>query len=430
VQVRVEGKTQTLFDGEVLTDGHVIERPSSMGPHPCDGTSAEPPLPAGPTATSALDDASRVGGFDWDAEWFEFAGFGGDFFITRVGADANTGSQFWGFFNNGLPPDVGGCQFRSRTGDDLVWAFDAFSKTRVLKLVGGDAATVGVPHPVTVLDFAKNLVIPGATVAGVPSDARGVARVTFPTPGIYFLKAERSDSIRSKGLRVCADPAGVEPCTSSDRTAPIARLSVPSLASNTSRFPRVHLAWLGDDGAGSGVRRYTVRARRVDGRGGKWRTLVDGLPTTRIAFPATEGAAYEFQVQATDRARNTGPARTRRSVVPFDDLNGRVRLTGGWRVLRRQAAYGRTVSRSRGRGARAALRFRGTRVILIGRKLRNGGRARVTIDGRSRVVRLRGRGRFRGVLHRSGPFARGVHRLTVTALGGGPVELDGIGIVP
>ena len=97
-----------------------------------------------------------------------------------------------------------------------------------------------------------------------------------------------------------------------------------------------------------------------------------------------------------------------------------------WKRLKRSGAWGRTVLRARGRGAVARMAFRGRRVALIGRKLRRGGRVRVTIDGRSKVLRLRGRPRHRSVLYTSSPRRPGRHTLRVSALGGGPVELDAV----
>ncbi len=40
---------------------------------------------------------------------------------------------------------VGGCQERIKGGDEVLWAFDAFSKTQAAKLAGPTSATVGRP---------------------------------------------------------------------------------------------------------------------------------------------------------------------------------------------------------------------------------------------------------------------------------------------
>jgi hypothetical protein len=82
--------------------------------------------------------------------------------------------------------------------------------------------------------------------------------------------------------------------------------------------------------------------------------------------------------------------------------------------------------RAEGAGATATLRFTGRSVALIGRKLANGGRLRVTLDGKSRTLRVRGRSGSRTVLWTSSRLKAGSHLLRLRTLGGGPVELDAV----
>jgi hypothetical protein len=69
-------------------------------------------------------------------------------------------------------------------------------------------------------------------------------------------------------------------------------------------------------------------------------------------------------------------------------------------------------------------------VALIGRKLAKGGRLRVTVDGTSRTLRLRGRTRHRSVLWVSRKLRPGRHALRLRSLGGGPVEIDAVAPSP
>ena len=105
VNVRVEGAARTIFDGPVVTDGHNLSPPSGGGSHVCDGTNNGAFPSPGPTATAALDDAARAGGFTWDGTWD--AGFS-DFLVNRVGSEAQTTTQFWGHFVNGKSASAGG----------------------------------------------------------------------------------------------------------------------------------------------------------------------------------------------------------------------------------------------------------------------------------------------------------------------------------
>src|SRR5919199_272763 len=67
VTLRVEGSSETIFEGEVTTDGVNPER--------------------GPTATAALDDGARIGRFTWDGVYNQ--GFD-DYLVGRIGADSQT----------------------------------------------------------------------------------------------------------------------------------------------------------------------------------------------------------------------------------------------------------------------------------------------------------------------------------------------------
>ena len=69
-------------------------------------------------------------------------------------------------------------------------------------------------------------------------------------------------------------------------------------------------------------------------------------------------------------------------------------------------------------------------MALIGRKLTRGGRVRVTVGGRSKVVSLRGRGPARSVVWQSRRLSDGRHVLRIRTLGGGPVELDAVAPQP
>ena len=77
-------------------------------------------------------------------------------------------------------------------------------------------------------------------------------------------------------------------------------------------------------------------------------------------------------------------------------------------------------------GATGRLRFSGRSISLIGRKATNGGRLRVTVDGKSRTLRVRGTRTPRTVLWTSPRLGAGAHTLRLRSLGGGPVVLDAV----
>lgn len=95
-----------------------------------------------------------------------------------------------------------------KLGDEVLWAFDAFSKTHFLKLEGPATVLAGRPTQFTVTDGMVGGAVGNATVVasgGVGSqvsDAEGHVTFTFRTPGIRNLKADREESIRSNGVSV------------------------------------------------------------------------------------------------------------------------------------------------------------------------------------------------------------------------------------
>ncbi|KAJ7768264.1 hypothetical protein B0H16DRAFT_1882173 [Mycena metata] len=206
VNLRIEGANSTIFEAPILTRGHNITT-ASGGTHHCDGTNLNANAVPGATCTSALDDAAKLAKFNYDGTFdTEFD----DFFITKIASSAETSTQFWGLLLDYQFTPVGGCQQEVKTGQSILWAFDAFSKTFFLKLAAVSHTTkVGKPFLVTVTDGTSGVPISGATVnvfgkgsESVVSDENGVASIVFKHAGVYKLKAERSDSIRSNMVDV------------------------------------------------------------------------------------------------------------------------------------------------------------------------------------------------------------------------------------
>jgi hypothetical protein len=432
VNLRVEGQSQTIFDGPVTTDGHQITTPSA-GTHPCDGTNnGAHPSPV-PTATAALDDGARLNNFTWDADWFPSFN---DFIVTRVAGDAATSSQFWGYAVNFAFAQVGGCQMRVHQGDEVLWIFDAFNKAHVLKLTGPSTATTGAPVTVTVTD-GDGAPLSGATVGGAQTGADGKATLSFPQAGVHRLKAERADSVRSNSLAVCVDPPGADPCTSGDKTAPsVVDVDLPGreLLSERNRSRTMVVSWQADDGTGAGVAYYAVEVRETanglrtsKAEPGDWMLITARTATPSARFRTESGKAYQFRVTAVDRATNRGSAETEPIVVPVDDRDRKLlRFSRGWKRTPLEAAWGTTVRRAAQAGATARLPFTGRRISLIGRRIRKGGRLQVSVGGRSKVLNLRGRSAPRQVLWTSRWMRDGAHVLRLRSLGGGPAEVDAV----
>ena len=329
VQLRVEGATTTLFEGPVTTDGKTITKDAS-GPHPCDGTNGGANPASGPTMTSALDDGQQAGGYSWDGTWFTF----GDFGVNRIGPDAQTTTQFWGYTLNFTQVTMGGCQIRVQTGDQVLFAYDLFSKQHLLKLTGPSAAAVGQPVTVRVMDGANDSPLANVSVAGATTGADGTAQVTFDSPGVRRIKAERADSIRSNALSIAVGAAGQATAHAvarlADRTAP--RVSLTSLRPNARyrRGPRLLAGSVADAG---GILQSYFRLRRTARGGCSWysakrerfsrprscrrarfnRVGVSGRFSYLLPERLPRGR-YLLELKALDRALNVSTRRVRFSV--------------------------------------------------------------------------------------------------------------------
>lgn len=250
--VRIEGREKTLFEGPILSEGHAVQATGDGEPRTCDGTNNSAHPSPGPTPTASSVDAMEMVGQTFGAKWF--AGFD-DYYIERWGPDAETfaeGGKFWGILVNGVLTPVGGCQWADKAGDEVLWAYDAFSGRRLLWLAAAsDPATapqkplptahveVGQPLALEVEGYigaegASAEVQPaaGVTVGPVATDPAtgfetvetgagtavttavdGSASVTFATPGWHRIKAQKEAGfIRSNRLDVCVEPVGGGSC--------------------------------------------------------------------------------------------------------------------------------------------------------------------------------------------------------------------------
>jgi hypothetical protein len=436
VNLRVEGATQTVFEGPVITDAHPVTTPTDGVARTCDSSSVG--NPSGPTAVGALDDAARQAGFGWDARWDP--SFNDYYPFIRIGPDTIDANHYPALYVNWAFAQVGGCGQRVHGGEDVLFAYDDFNASPILRLSGPRSATVGQRVPVRVVDGLTGLPQAAARVGGATTSGDGTALVSFAQRGIYRLKAEKPDAIRSNAIVLCVDPAGALACSSTDTSGPVLRAETPAgdgrLASARGRSRTMLISWAGDDQTGSGVSYYTAEVSEIaKGAGASqagWRTLVGKTPVGGVHFRGEAGHAYAFRITATDRALNETTVTTDPVILPVDDRSRRLwRFSRkGWKRTRNGNAWGRSVVRAAGAGASARLRFSGTAVALVGRELPKGGRLRATLDGRRTTIRLRGRSQHRSVVWTSRTLEAGSHRLVLRTLGGGPVELDAVAPLP
>jgi hypothetical protein len=257
VNVRIEGNTETLFEGPVSVTAHGVKATSDTVERSCDGINSLDPwnTTPEPTSTSASVDAMSLIGETFDGLWYP--GFD-DYFIKRFGPDAEKGGKSWGIVVNNTFTSVGGCQYQLDAGDEVLWAFNAFNFRPFLALfpagyIGGSrpltaTATLGRPFEVEVDSYeddaedvppahperAGSARFEGADVSPVTTNAKGFekvdvedpatvetdsdgkASITFTTPGWHRIKAtvpgpSEEGAVRSNRLDVCVEGSGGRP---------------------------------------------------------------------------------------------------------------------------------------------------------------------------------------------------------------------------
>ena len=263
--VRVEGRVQTLFEGPLRSDGHYLQSSSDNVVRRCDGTNAGANPSPGPTPTAAAWDAMALLGQGFDGRWY--AGYD-DYFVQQWGPDRESYDTyaFWGILVDGSFLSVGGCQYRTTAGDEVLWAYDAFNARPFLRLAAADdpaaaptpaspVAYVGLDQPLRVrvqrysgaMDGgAQNVAaVAGvpvapveadpatgfetvATAAGTPTGGDGTVELSFATPGWHRLKAARdADYVRSNRLDVCVRPGPGQDCGPLPATAQVRQYPGP-----------------------------------------------------------------------------------------------------------------------------------------------------------------------------------------------------------
>ena len=206
VNVRVEGKQKTLFEGRVLTDAHPVDAGDGTGSHKCDGTNGGANPEPGPTLLGAFDDAmSLADHFDWRGQYSEDFE---DFTIDRVGPDRSDvgAGDYWGQALDFKDTQLGGCQVQLENGDKVLVAYDSYGKPK-LKLRGPKKVTAGKPFTVRVVDGETGEPFKGARVRGKKTGEKGRARIVIKKARDirYRLKASAKGAIRSNALHVKAD---------------------------------------------------------------------------------------------------------------------------------------------------------------------------------------------------------------------------------
>ena len=370
VDVRIEGRSETLFEGPVLTEGHNVkgltDTEAPAAGRRCDGLNNNANPTPGPTATAAAVDAMAIRGEGFDGDWYGSESFD-DYFITQWGPERQDVGEgdYWGLVVNNVFTSVGGCQYRVDGGDEVLWIYDAFDGRPQLVLYPGDysggsvqltaKASLGVPFAITVEesggDCCASLPPPSPTRSGEPfagaevapvvpttrgfekaeavsaetveTDSDGTATITFVTPGWHRIKATatvagRETAIRSNRLDVCvpdppASDCGPLPADDLVRTPPGQEPDSGS-AGETVAQPRTGSV----PGPPPAASRVKVVPSRLDRSrlaaglvGVGWRVLDagPGIAKWRVSSKRLDRKAAQFVTRASGRAKSAALVR-------------------------------------------------------------------------------------------------------------------------
>lgn len=363
VNVRIEGKSETLFEGTVPVDIHPIEASSDTVERDCDGINALDPENVAPGATPTLAsvDAMASIGESFDGQWYD--GFG-DYFITRWGPDEQDpgAGAYWGVLVNEVFTNVGGCQYQLDGGDEVLWVYDAFKSRPSVALFPAEAhyssgprprmaiAQLGKPFPVEVVSYAddsedipgagpsrdNSSAYEGAEVAPVSTNAKGFqkvdtaspqtvltnsegeASIVFAEPGVHRIKATvvsggEETVVRSNRLDVCVpakfgdcgemappSPSPVPPPRASGPAAAIApRAGAAKLDRGKIAQGKVGVSWSVLD-PGAGVVRWRVQSRTLGRKGAPWVVRASGRKGNSAAVHLPAGASYRLRLTLFD----------------------------------------------------------------------------------------------------------------------------------
>ncbi len=205
--------------------------------------------------------------------------------------------------------------------------------------------------------------------------------------------------------------------------APVARVHAPPLASSVATGPKLAISW---SAAGAPVGSFTVQALQTSSGGHGWQTLLNATTKRSLIFSGHDGATYQFRVRAASTAGLTSDWATASIVMPTGSRVPGGRYRGRWRLARvRDAWKGHALVGSK--GSSLTLSYVGGALEIIGDVWPQGGRARVTLDGKPRTISLHSaRPHARQVLYRAALHS-GPHRLVITVLRG-LVPIEGLAI--
>lgn len=211
---------------------------------------------------------------------------------------------------------------------------------------------------------------------------------TTATEGAYTWTLTVRDTVTG---RAAADVTGK---LALRRTAPVATVTAPAVASSAATTASVPVTWSAKT---VGVKSYDIgwRVATRDSAGvwklGSLQTWRTGTTAGSAVFgkagspvKPVPGLTYRFYVRAHDDAGQTGAWSTAATTgIPVDDRATALRYTGSWKSVTASAAWSGTERTSSAKGAYVSFSADGTQLRVVATRKSNGGRFAVVVDGKT-----------------------------------------------
>jgi hypothetical protein len=203
----------------------------------------------------------------------------------------------------------------------------------------------------------------------------------------------------------------------------VVHLRAPALASAVSAGPHVPIRW---SATGAPATSFTLQVRQTSGGGRHpWRTLLRRTRRHAMTLRGRFGATYQIRARANGSSGGASRWFTATTVMPSAIPRGQYR--GRWTTTKMPGAWGGRAIIGRPAGASYSVQFVGGSLSVVGETSPQGGVALLTLDGKTRTIRLHStRLRARRVLF-AARLAVGRHRLQIR-VARGLVGLEGLGI--
>jgi hypothetical protein len=199
--IRIEGESSTIWNGTVDFDSSIIEA-ENMETH-----EIETHIIQYPSALGAIDEASKIGGFDYTVVYYPSFD---SLFVTAIGNDISDFYSGWVYFVDYTSPLIGAGEFElSDENEEIIWGFlyfdNWYTTSHALK-ISVDKKTIMKNEEFTVIiKNESNYPVEGAKVFigsdNYSTNSKGEVTTSLSSVGTYKIYSEKESTIDDTYVR-------------------------------------------------------------------------------------------------------------------------------------------------------------------------------------------------------------------------------------